>query len=191
MVAECLSGTLGSERRRLLPVFQNILTTTSSLVPDEEHRLLAQSADAWEVVLVSCQVQRSSAALLAMYLLSCQAELVSAGLRMQCLPALFTSGTINLLMSAIHSFQGTLFSGFGVQKHFRAIVGAAQEYSGPLDDSVAYDIDTLTDHLRTFSSTVTKLAHLQNVLGPRFDQLCHDLSSFAFQRRRNYSMGFR
>lgn len=80
---------------------------------------------------------------------------------------------------------------FIVQKHFRAIVGAAQDYSGPLDDSVAYDIDSLIDYLRTFSSTVTKLAHLQNVIGPRFDQLCHDLSSFAFQRRRNFGTGFR
>jgi hypothetical protein len=56
MVAECLSSTLGTERRRLLPVFQNILTTTSTLVPDEEHRALTQSAHAWEVALLSCQV---------------------------------------------------------------------------------------------------------------------------------------
>jgi hypothetical protein len=56
MVAECLSDTLGTERRRLLPVFQDMLTTTSTLVPDEEHRALSQSEDAWEVVLLSCKV---------------------------------------------------------------------------------------------------------------------------------------
>jgi hypothetical protein len=56
MVAECLSNTLGTERRRLLPVFHNILTTTSTLVPDEEHRALSQSEHAWEVVLLSCKV---------------------------------------------------------------------------------------------------------------------------------------
>lgn len=78
-----------------------------------------------------------------------------------------------------------------LQKHFRAIVAAAQEYSGPLDDGVAFDIDALTDYLRTFASTVTKLAHLQGALGGRFDQLCHDLSSFAFQRRRNVHSGYR
>lgn len=56
MVAECLSSTLGAERMRLLGVFQKVLTTTSTLVPDEEHRQLTQSAHAWEVVLLTCEV---------------------------------------------------------------------------------------------------------------------------------------
>lgn len=56
MVAECLSSTLGAERRNLLGVFQMILTSSSTLVPDEEQRALSQSADAWEVVLHSCEV---------------------------------------------------------------------------------------------------------------------------------------
>jgi hypothetical protein len=78
-----------------------------------------------------------------------------------------------------------------VQNHLLTIVGQAHEYSGILDDAVSYDIDTLHDHLRTFASTVTKFAHLQNVVGKRFELLVNDLSSFSFQRNRNYSTGYR
>jgi hypothetical protein len=78
-----------------------------------------------------------------------------------------------------------------VQNHLRSIVGQAHEQSGVLDDTVSYDIDTLHDHLRTFASTVTKFAHLQNVVGRRFELLVNDLSSFSFQRHRNFSTGYR
>ena len=59
MVAECLSSTLGPDRGRLLGVFERLLTSSSSLVPDDEQRNLSQSADAWEVVLISCEARCS------------------------------------------------------------------------------------------------------------------------------------
>jgi uncharacterized protein YicC (UPF0701 family) len=74
-----------------------------------------------------------------------------------------------------------------MQKHFRAIVALSQEYAVPGDDSVAREIDALQDHLRTFSSALAKMVHLQATVGRRFDDLSHELSSFAFQRRRGHA----
>lgn len=69
---------------------------------------------------------------------------------------------------------------------------ASQESSAPSDDSVSFEIDALADYLRSYSSAIIKLAHLQTVLGGRFEKLTHDLQSFGFQRRRNFpASGFR
>ena len=76
-----------------------------------------------------------------------------------------------------------------LQKHFRAIVGVAQEQAATHTESVLREIDTLTDHLRVFSTAVAKLAHLQNVLGARFQGVAQDLGSFGFQLRRHHVPG--